>query len=212
MEIVYEKALKHLGKITKSSSKYDTMTVVNGVHYAGNKVEATDRHRLLQIQSNEAEHEEKTLNVQTGEVINGQYPDLDRLLISDPDKSIIVLYEQVLGMKKILTCIKGLGYQFVAIKKQNHAYYIEPQTKNKEPNYKEDENITLQYKIGTTNEDGTDKRVIDIKYLAEAIDFIKETKTYTNLEIINNVLAPIQFSQSESKHRYHYLICPIRQY
>jgi len=110
----YEKVLKHCRKIVNRKDDLGLRAVLKGVHHVDNTVSVSDGKRLIYAEIDNAKFNEYIVDVKSGELLKGKYPDIERLLLKEDseiqlhiDKKIIV------EMKRMLSKIKKEGYNYV---------------------------------------------------------------------------------------------------
>lgn len=103
----YEKVLKHLKKITHTKEpSLKVSPVLKGVYHKDNSVRATDKHRIIYAEINNAEFDEAVIDTKTNETITDRFPNTDNLFVSEGDIDLFVYSEVIAEMKTILNCIK----------------------------------------------------------------------------------------------------------
>lgn len=209
----YEKVLKHLKKITHTKEpSLKVSPVLKGVYHKDNSVRATDKHRIIYAEINNAEFDEAVIDTKTNETITDRFPNTDNLFVSEGDIDLFVYSEVIAEMKTILNCIKSLKYKRVNIVKEADNWYLEPRRNDNEEIAKHDR-TAIRYTIAkdTTSQEQT--RVFSTEYLLNIIDFIKDTKEDTRITMQENQLMPIQFSNiAYNDFKYKYVVMPIRIY
>lgn len=211
----YEKILKHMKKLTESKrNKRAVNKALRGAYHFENSITATDSCRLLYVEMKDKAFKEQILNLKTDETIEEEYPDTKRLFMNKEDisKTINLDTIQISSIKSILTCIKALKFKSVELKKVDDYWYIKPKYRNYKDDYKADENLDLSYKIAKDIDSKEQTRIIDTDYLLTAMNFLKDTKEDTTIQINKNKFAPIQIEQVNNEIKYKYLIMPIREY
>lgn len=88
MTISYVNFLKHAAKLTGSQST-KSRPVLQGVNHLNSNLIATDSHRLYYAE-NLYDGSDKNINPKTGELIEGNYPDVTRLLLDPHDATFTV--------------------------------------------------------------------------------------------------------------------------
>ncbi|WP_193018646.1 hypothetical protein [Staphylococcus equorum] len=215
MEKSYQKAIKHMQKITHGKGN-NRLTMYKGVYHNENILNATDGHRLLHAELNDGDFTEKILNVKTYEEIEGEFPDAKSIFVTDEDIQIHLDIEKIKGLKSVLTCIKSAKYKQVKLMKKSDYWCVVPHEDSK---FNHDENLQISYTLAKDTENENKGRVLNLEYLMQAIDFIKDTKSDAQLIMKDNSMFPIQFNdvgyfsdKDECKIKYKYVICPIRVY
>lgn len=214
MKLAYEKAIKHMAKITNGQSNGISRPVYKGVRHYGNTLSATDGHRLLYIEIEDENYKDEIINVKNNEIIEGVYPNIERLFLEDEDIKIILDTEVIKGIKNALACIKSAKYKQVKLMDVNGWWTIKP---HEDIKMMHDERLDISYTIGKRVDGEPKERVFNLNYLKQAIDFIKDTKSNAQLIMTDNSLAPVQFSDvgyhnDKDDCNFKYIICPIRIY
>jgi len=212
MEKAYEKTIKHMKKITHGLKRNIGRPVFKGVHHYNNTISATDGHRLLHVKIENEQFEEQILDVKSGEIIDGVYPDIERLLVTDEDVSLYLLSNDIKVLKSTLNCIKSANHKNIKLTVNDGYWVIKPYIDSIN---EYDENLNISYTISKALDDVNKDRVFNINYFIQAIDFIKDTKEDANLLMTDNSIAPIEFTDvgrnsSKSDLKYKYIICPVR--
>lgn len=215
----YTKVLKHCRKVVSNKDELGLKAVLKGVHHVDNTVSATDGKRLIYTELDNAKFNEYIVDVKSGELVNGKYPDIDRLLLSENSEiQLNVDKKTIEDMKRVLRRIKKAGFEHIELKaeKENDEviWYLQPKI-NLEINITDFDKTELRYAFGrfSTDEDFKEqKKIVDIKYFVNAIDFIKDNKGVgTKLMMTNSALTPIQFTnQDGDSFVYKYLVMPMR--
>lgn len=169
MSVSYVKFMKHAVKVTKSVS--EARPVLQGVcHYEDGSLAVTDSHRLYFAKNVQETSKQVVKNPKTGEVINGNYPEIKRLLPSDGSEQ----FEVILNVPETLTALKMM----LLVDKQILVRFV---VENHDLMMKVDTRQTLV----TFNAGGLDGKkektdysdvnaFINGKYLADAFDFFKD--------------------------------------
>lgn len=208
----YEKAIKHLKKISNDKGNYNE--ILKGIYHSGSQLIATDGKRLAQVEVENGAFEEQVLDVKNNKTLDGQFPKVEQLYIKEDDVDIAlhITHEQVVQLKSILVCIKALKLKAVEIFEEEKSWYIQPHFS--EQNEVKHEDLNLRFRLSqSTNDEEAKMRIIDIRYFNEMVDFVKETKEDITLLMNNSPLHPIQFeNESYSNIAFKGLICPIRPF
>ena len=208
----YEKAIKHLKKISNDKGNYNE--ILKGIYHSGSQLIATDGKRLAQVEVENGAFEEQVLDVKNNKTLDAQFPKVERLFIKEDevDIELHITHEQVVQLKNILTCIKALKLEAVEIYKEEGAWYIQPNIIQQSDIKQED--LNLRFRLSqSTDKDKVEKKTIDVNYFKHMVEFIKETKEDTKLIMNNNPYKPIQFeNESYSNIAFKGLICPIRTF
>jgi DNA polymerase III sliding clamp (beta) subunit (PCNA family) len=168
MGVPYVTFIKHAEKVTKSVSA--SRPVLKGVyHEKGGSLIVTDSHRLYVAKNSHANSLGEIVNPKTGEVIDGNYPDVSRLI---PDK-----YDAKFTLKMNVAQTVDA---FTALLKSNHVADKKYKTLTKAV-VAEDKTISFTvdnelmsstYKAGTVDGE-VGELTFDTNYFAEAIALIK---------------------------------------
>lgn len=107
----YTTFIKHAEKVTKSASR--SRPILKGVcHDVDGSVVATDSHRLYKLENGFKTDEKTVIEPKTGATIDGNYPDINRLIPEDDDAKVML----TIDVDKTLAAVKAL---FAAHKKIN---------------------------------------------------------------------------------------------
>lgn len=213
MEKQYEKAIKHMKKITHGQQRsIGYHPIYKGVHHYDNTISATDRHRLLHVKIDGVAFDEKILDVKSGETIDGDFPNVESIFLTDEDIDLYLIQENIKTLKSTLSCMKSAGHKKIKLTVIDGYWVVKPYVESKNVY---DENLNISYTIAKATDDKNKDRVFNINYFVQAIDFIKETKADARLLMTDNSLAPIEFTDvgrtnGESGFKYKYIICPVR--
>ncbi|MED2979511.1 hypothetical protein P4284_22890 [Bacillus swezeyi] len=106
MKIPYITFMKHAEKVTKSVPP--GRPILKGVHHTGcGDLITTDAHRLYLAKSVAPSGEPIVLDPKTGDLIDGEYPSVDRLIPNANDANAEIVFnteELLLGMNALLKC------------------------------------------------------------------------------------------------------------
>lgn len=211
----YEKTLNHFKKIT-SNKRNRTVgrEALKGVYHSENTIRATDGHRLLKAEIEKTNFNPKILDVKSNEIIDENYPKTEHLFLTEDDIEIKLMLdpEQILGAKHVLTCIKALKYSNVELVKDGDGWYIRPQYDNS-LDKKKIENVNISYRLVKDTESKEQVKLINTDYLLGVMNFIKDTKEFSTMNMTDNSMKPIQFENAEfDNFKYKYLVLPIRKW
>lgn len=212
MEQQYEKAIKHMKKITHGQRRSIGHPMYKGVHHQNNTISATDGHRLLYVKIDGVAFDEQILDVKSGEIIDGDFPNVESQFLNDEDIDLYLLQEDIKTLKSTLSCMKSANHKKIKLTVNNGYWVVKPYV-DSDSLY--DENLNISYTIAKATDSFNKDRVFNINYFIQAIDFIKETKADARLLMTDNSLAPIEFTDvgrnsGENDFKYKYIICPIR--
>ena len=201
----YNKGFKHVQKIAKNSSA--SRPVLQGIKHTESDIISTDGHRLLSFTDDKASFEDHLIHFKTGDIIEGVYPDISRLINNeDYSNEINIKYEEIEILRKMFKSGKTLKYEYVIlIYKPNLIDFKLNVNDNKSLLNKLDINYKLIY-----NEEkiqGEYEIILNLDYMIDLFDFLYDTGKDTVLKI-NDDTRPLHFTNNKD---YTYLILPIRR-
>ena len=201
----YNKGFKHVQKIAKNSSA--GRPVLQGIKHTGSDIISTDSHRLLSFTDDKANFEDHLIHFKTGDIIEGVYPDISRLINNeDYSNEINIKYEEIEILRKMFKSGKTLKYEnVILIDKPNLIDFKLNVNDNKSLLNKLDINYKLRY-----NEEkiqGEYEIILNLDYMIDLFDFLYDTGKDTVLKI-NDDTRPVHFTNKD----YTYLILPIRRF
>lgn len=204
----YSIAKKHLKRIVP---KKHCREVLKGVYHKGNEVKGTDSKRLLACEIDNINFKELIVNINNDEVVEGNYPITDNLFLDYPSIVLNLDIETIKSLKRVVHCIKQLGYKYIQLVKKDDYWYVE--TNDEKLEDKADMKGKIEYQLVKDVESEEQTRLFQTVYLLNALDFIIDTKEDTQLVMMLSPHVPIQFNNvAYSDNVYKYLIMPVRIY
>lgn len=205
----YSVAIKHFKRIIDKRSVREAL---RGVYFKGNTMTGTDSKRLLCCEVENKDFEPSIVDINNDEKMDVTYPQTENLLLKNPDITIDIEADKIKSLKRVVACIKQLGHKQVELKKEKDYWFIKTNCLSTEDE-KADADAEIKYKVAKDTTTSEQQRLFQTKYLLNALEFVYETKEDMKIELLNNPLSQVQFSNvSNSKDKYKYLIMPLRNY
>lgn len=200
----YNTAIKHAAKVV---SKSDARPVLQGAYHKDSEIIATDGHRLIKVSIDKMKFEEHILNLKTDEIIEGIYPNTERLLADNFLYTTSVLAEDLKVIKEILKLYKSLKADYIQISYMEKRLVLKGHWNDTEVKEKH-KALSVELEISNEVECKMDSNYYyDIKYFADMIDCLIDTKE--NAEFcFNSNKSPIEIRTEGLT----YLLMPIRVY
>lgn len=214
----YEKVLKHCKKVVSKKETISTRKVLEGVYHSGNEVIVTDAKRMVIAEIDNAKFSNIILDVKSGELLEGKYPSTNRLLLSENSSIQLDIDKKTIEeMKRVLRRIKNVGFKIIELKleKENDksVWYLQPKP-NPDIDITDFAKAELRFAFAEDENSDEQKKMLDIKYFVNAIDFVKDNKSAgTTLVMTDSAVTPIQFNnQKGNQFKYKYLVMPMRDH
>lgn len=202
----YTTFIKHAEKVTKSASK--SRLILTGVHHAANgDVIATDSHRLYYLTGGYTEGEPFTSIIKTGEHLEGNYPDVSRLIPDDDDAKVtleIDVAKSLAAVKALQSAEKAINYNGKHLTLQiavgTDSYVIKAGEESSE--------FTGQYTLAPYDGDGLPNIHVQAQFLTDALMLFKDAgETSVTLRLFGN-MRPLTFKSKDVTA----LLLPVRTY
>lgn len=204
----YSIVKKHLKRVVPKKHYREVLT---GAYHKGNEIKGTDSKRLLLCEIDDINFKESIVNLNNDEVVEGNYPITDNLFLDNPSIVLSIDIETIKNLKRIVHCIKQLGYKYIQLVKKGDYWYVE--TNDEKLEDKADMKGKLEYQLVKDVESEEQKRLFQTVYILNALDFIIDTNEDTQLVMMSSPLIPIQFNNvTYGDDVYKYLIMPVRRY
>lgn len=202
----YTTFIKHAEKVTKSASK--SRPILTGVHHAANgDVVVTDSHRLYYLTGGYTQGEPFTSVIKTGEHLDGNYPDVNRLI--PEDGSAIVMLEidvakSLVAIKALQAAEKAINYNGKHLTLQiavgTDSYVIKAGDDGSE--------FTGRYTLAPYDGDGLPNIHVQAQFLTDALTLFKDAgETTVTLRLYGN-MRPLTFKSKDVTA----LLLPVRTY
>lgn len=200
----YNKAFKHASVISKSAS--NSREILQGIKHHGKNIIATDSHRLLISTDSKVNFDEHIISSKTGDLIEGNFPDVSRLIDNDNYSIDYLLeYEHIENIRKMLKAAKTMKFEMLNIVTYKESDNIIFKAINTDP-HSNLKKMNLSYTpfLSEIDKDEIIYR-LNLNYMIDLFDFLYETKKETTIKIDSNI-KPVHFTSND----YTYLILPIR--
>ena len=198
----YNKGFKHVQKIAKNASP--SREILQGIKHNESDIISTDSHRLLSFTDNKASFEDHIIHFKTGEIIEGNYPDITRLIKNDDySTEISITFEDIDILRKMIKAGKTLKFDNVHLNKFKE--YVEFKLISHD-NFSKLNQLNMTYTIPYQISDNEiDPIILNLDYMIDLLDFLYDTNSDTTLKIDSNI-KPVHFINDD----YTYLLLPIR--
>lgn len=200
----YNKGFKHVQKIAKNASP--GREILQGINHTGSDIISTDSHRLLSFTDNKANFEDHTIHFKTGEIIEGSYPDISKLIKNDNyTTEISITIEDIDILRKMIKAGKTIKFDNVHLTKFKE--YVEFKLISHD-NFSKNNQLNMTYTIPYEISDNTEVEpiILNLDYMIDLLDFLYDTNSDTTLKIDSGI-KPVHFTNND----YTYLILPIRR-
>ena len=125
-------------------------------------------------------------------MVEGNYPITDNLFLDYPSIVLNLDIETIKSLKRVVHCIKQLGYKYIQLVKKDDYWYVE--TNDEKLEDKADMKGKIEYQLVKDVESEEQTRLFQTVYLLNALDFIIDTKEDTQLVMMLSPHVPIQFN------------------
>lgn len=200
MTISYVKFLKHAAKVTKGVS--GARPILTGVcHFEDGSLAVTDSHRLYYATNVIETSKQVVKHPTTGEVIEGNYPEIKRLLPDKDNKRFEVplnVPETLIALKMMLLVDKKIMVRFTV---ESHDLMMKVATHSTQ----------VSFNAGGLHDNKKDYSevncLVNAKYLLEAFEFFKDLGFYQVVLNFYDNNRPITIGM----HDVTALVLPIRE-
>ena len=198
----YNKGFKHVQKIAKNASP--SREILQGIKHNESDIISTDSHRLLSFTDNKASFEDHIIHFKTGEIIEGNYPDITRLIKNDDySTEISITFEDIDILRKMIKAGKTLKFDNVHLTKFKEYVEFKLITNDNFSNLNQlNMTYTIPYQI---SDNEIEPIILNLDYMIDLLDFLYDTNSDTTLKIDSSI-KPVHFTNED----YTYLILPIR--
>ena len=198
----YNKGFKHVQKIAKNASP--GREILQGINHSGSDIISTDSHRLLSFTDNKANFEDHIIHFKTGEIIEGNYPDITNLIKNDDySTEITIIMKDIDLLRKMIKAGKTIKFDNVQLTKFKE--YVEFKLITND-NFSNLNQLNMTYAIPyQTFDNEIEPIILNIDYMIDLLDFLYDTNSDSTLKIDSGI-KPVHFINED----YTYLILPIR--